>query len=237
MKSRIFPLLRRSRGIGNVFNYLPARVTVVNRYKYDFSVEDGFFEKEMTLLEAKKLPLPVPRSFKHKKAPMDVLYPPHSNDSNFVRFNHDPGFFGRRCFVHDTYSPTYDIDQDIPHSLGFRDEDLDYELPDPISAMHFKRKRSPIVHIIAFLVWGTAFFCYATAGLKVPQKDNPFYYRKKYATNTTMYQMQQSAAIDYSQVYDLNIKGFHRMLITDKGLELTNQGLRFNFANNNDLYC
>ena len=135
------------------------------------------------------------------------------------------------------YSATYDIDHDIPHSLGFKDEDLDYELPDPIDNMHFKKKRSPVVHIIAFLVWGTAFFCYATAGLKIPQKDNPFYYRKKYATNTTMFQMQESAACDYSGTFDRNVTGFHRLLITDKGLELTGQGLRFNFANNNDLYC
>ena len=58
----------------------------------------------MTLLEAKKLPLPVPSSFRHKRIPLDVFYPPQSNDSRFARLNHDPGFFGRRCFIHDTYN-------------------------------------------------------------------------------------------------------------------------------------
>ena len=233
MKSKLYPLLRRSRGIGSVFNYATARVTVTNRYKYDYSVEDGFFEKEMTYLEAKKLPLPVPESVNHKRPPLDVLYPVHWND---VRFNHHPGFFGRRCFIHDTYFPKYDIDHDVHHSLGFRDEDLDYEVPDPIDNMHFKRKRSQFVHILMFVIWASAFFGYAICGLKIPQKDNPFYYRKKFATNTTMFQMQEAAAVDYSGVYDRNINGFRRMLITDKGLELTNQGLRFNFAGRNDLY-
>ena len=233
MKSRLYPLLRRSRGIGSVYNYTTARVSVTNRYKYDYSVEDGFFEKEMTYLEAKKLPIPVPESVRHKRPPLDVLYPVHWND---VRFNHHPGFFGRRCFIHDTYFPKYDIDHDVPHSLGFRDEDLDYEQPDPIDNMHFKRKRSQFVHILMFVIWASAFFGYAICGLKIPQKDNPFYYRKKFATNTTMFQMQEAAAVDYSGVYDRNINGFRRMLITDKGLELTNQGLRFNFAGRNDLY-
>lgn len=179
MNSKLYPILRRTRGIGSVLNYIPGRVTVVNRYKYDFANEDGFHEKEMTLLEAKKMPMPVPQSFRHKRPPMDELYPAHWND---VRFNHHPGFFGRRCFIHDTYTATYDIDHDIPHSLGFKDEDLDYELPDPIENMHFKRKRSPIIHIIVFVVWAAAYFGYATCGLKIPQRDNPFYYRKKYAT-------------------------------------------------------
>ena len=234
MRSQLFPIMRRSRGISNPLNYKIARITVKNRYKYDYSVEDGFFEKEMTYLEAKKMPIPVPETFRHKRFPLDVLYPVHWND---VRFNHHPGFFGRRCFIHDTYFPKYDIDHDIPHSLGHKDEDMDYEQPDPIGEMHFKRKRSQFVHIVLFLVWASAFFGYATCGLKIPQKDNPFYYRKKFASNTTMTQMQELAAVDYGGKYDRNLRGFHRMMITDKGLELTNQGLRFNFAGKKDLYC
>ena len=172
-------MLRRSRGIGSVYSYTCARVTVINRYKYDFANEDGFHEKEMTLLEAKKMPLPMPESFRHKRPPMDELYPAHWND---VRFNHHPGFFGRRCFIHDTYFASYDIDHDVPHSLGFRDEDMDYEVPDPIDNMHFKRKRSPVLHILGLVIWAAAYFGYAICGLKIPQRDNPFYYRKKYAS-------------------------------------------------------
>ena len=216
MKSQLFPILRRSKGIGNLLNYKVARITVQNKYRWDYAVDDAFFEKEMTYLEAKKMPLPVPSSFRHKRPPLDVLYPVHWND---VRFNHHPGFFGRRCFIHDTYFPKYDIDHDVPHSIGFRDEDMDYEAPDPISNMHFKRKRSQFVHIISFVVWVCAFFGYAICGLKIPQKDNPFYFRKKYASVGTMQQMQQAAAFDYSGVYDMNMQGFHRMMISEKGLE------------------
>eukprot|EP00343_Euplotes_focardii_P007659 CAMPEP_0205822376 /NCGR_PEP_ID=MMETSP0206-20130828/12194_1 /ASSEMBLY_ACC=CAM_ASM_000279 /TAXON_ID=36767 /ORGANISM="Euplotes focardii, Strain TN1" /LENGTH=188 /DNA_ID=CAMNT_0053118587 /DNA_START=145 /DNA_END=711 /DNA_ORIENTATION=+ len=188
----------------------------------------------MTYLEAKKMPIPVPETFRHKRIPLDVLYPVHWND---VRFNHHPGFFGRRCFIHDTYFPKYDIDHDVPHSLGFKDEDLDYEQPDPIGNMHFKRKRSQFVHIVLFVVWAVAFFGYATAGLKIPQKDNPFYFRKKFATDGTMHQMQEAAAFNYEGKRNTEQLGFQKMLISDKGIELQNQGLRFNFAGKNDLYC
>ncbi len=233
MKSQLFPILRRSRGIASPTNYKLARVIPKNRYKYDYSVEDGFFEKEMTYLEAMKLPIPVPESFRHKRIPMDVLYPVHWND---VRFNHHPGFFGRRCFTHDTYFPKYDVQHDIPHSLGHKDEDMDFEQPDPINEMHFKRKRSQFVHIVLFLVWAIAFFGYATAGLKIPQKDNPFYYRKKFASGTTMHQMQEVAVADYISTVDRNVSGFQRMAVTDKGLKLQNQGFRYYLPTKSDLY-
>src|SRR5690606_5704824 len=137
-KSGVYPILKRSRGINSPLQYMASSNTVNYRYKYDYSGEGGVFAKEMTYLVSKKMPIPVPESFRHKRPPMDVLYPVHWND---VRFNHHPGFFGRRCFIHDTYFPKYDIDHDVPHSIGYRDEDLDYEAPDPIGNMHFKRKR------------------------------------------------------------------------------------------------
>ena len=233
MQSKLFPLMRRNGGIGNANTYKIARISVKNRYKYDYSAEDGYFEKEMTYLEAKKIMTPVPHSFMHKRPPMDILYPVHWND---VRFNHHPGFFGRRCFIHDTYFPKYDIDHDIPHSLGFRDEDLDYELPDPIDNMHFKRKRSQFTHMLIFVMWACAFFGYAICGLKLPQTNNPFYWRKKYASNTSMFQLQQVAAADYGDAYDRERAGFKRLAISGKGLELRNQGIRFDFAGNNKLY-
>ncbi len=64
-----------------------ARIGVHNRYKYDYACEDEYFEKEMTLLEARKLPLPLPVTFRHKQYPMDEIMPAHWND---VRFNFKP---------------------------------------------------------------------------------------------------------------------------------------------------
>jgi len=42
----------------------------------------------------------------------------------------------------------------------------------------------------AFILVG-ALIGYPIFGLKIPQKDNPFYYRKKYATSTSIGQMQK----------------------------------------------
>ena len=143
-----------------------ARSRVVNRYRFDYAVEDGFHENEMTLLEAKKLPLPVPETFKHKRLPLDLWYPAHYND---VRFNFRRENWGRRCFVHDNFMNSYDLDGDIGHSLGHRDEDLDYELPDPFDQMmHWKKKRSPFIGTMLMVIWVAIFWLYATVGLKIP---------------------------------------------------------------------
>ena len=39
----------------------------------------------------------------------------------------------------------YDFAHDFAHTTGFVDEDLDFELPDPGTAMHFKKKRSQVM--------------------------------------------------------------------------------------------
>ncbi len=62
----------------------------------------------------------------------------------------------------------YDIEHDFAHTTGYVDEDLDYELPDPVSAMHYKKKRSgALMFLGAFIVCG-ALVLYPTAGLKIP---------------------------------------------------------------------
>lgn len=64
-----------------------SRIGVRNRYKYDYACEDEYFEREMTILEARHLPLPLPEDFRHKQLPLHELYPAHWND---VRFNYLP---------------------------------------------------------------------------------------------------------------------------------------------------
>ncbi len=82
----------------------------------------------------------------------------------------------------------YDFEHDFAHTTGHVDEDLDWELPDPAGAMHFKKKRSgAMMWLGAYVVCG-AVILYPICGLKTPQKDNPFYYRKKYATSTSILQ-------------------------------------------------
>ncbi len=96
---------------------------------------------------------------------MDIWYPSHMND---VRFDFKPWNLGRRCYIHDTYMNHYDPDRDVPHGIGHVDEDWDGELPDPIEAMHWKRKRNSIGWTIWWVIWACLFFGYATVGLKVP---------------------------------------------------------------------
>ena len=64
-----------------------ARIGVRNRYAYDYACEDEYFEREMTLLEARMLPLPLPKDYRHAHPPDNEIFPGHYND---VRFNYKP---------------------------------------------------------------------------------------------------------------------------------------------------
>ena len=159
------------------------RLGMTNKYAYDYACEDEYFEREMTLLDAKLTHLPLPDNWRHKTLPMDDYLPPHWND---VRFNYIPENIDRRCFLHDDLAIYYNMQEDYIHSVGCYDEDLDYELPDPYSAMHFKNKRSQVVMIMGAVISCAIVVGYPTLGLKMPQKDNPIMYRKKYGTTTTV---------------------------------------------------
>jgi len=67
---------------------------------------------------------------------------------------------------------------------------MDYELPDPYDGMHQKYKRSTVFMFIMGPVLLGLVIGYPTLGLKMPQKDNPIQYRKKYGTTGTIQQMQ-----------------------------------------------
>ena len=144
----------------------------------------------MTMLEAKHLPLPIPKDFTHAQHPDNEVWPLHWND---VRFNFKPQNQDRRVYIHDNYMNVYDFEHDFAHTTGYVDEDLDYELPDPAGAMHYKKKRSGALMFLGAFISVGALVLYPTAGLKIPQKDNPFYYRKKYATSTSIQQFQKVA--------------------------------------------
>jgi hypothetical protein len=64
-----------------------SRLGMTNKYAHDYACEDEFFEREMTMLDAKTTVLPLPETWKHKEVPTDEIYPPHWND---VRFNFLP---------------------------------------------------------------------------------------------------------------------------------------------------
>lgn len=50
-----------------------SRLGMSNKYAYDYACEDEFFEREMTLLDAKITKLPLPTDFKHVEAPTDEI--------------------------------------------------------------------------------------------------------------------------------------------------------------------
>ena len=54
--------------------------------------------------------------------------------------------------------------------------------------MHFKMKRSPAVMFWFGFVCAGIIVGYPTLGLKMPQKDNPVFYRKKFGTTSTVQQ-------------------------------------------------
>ena len=82
----------------------------------------------------------------------------------------------------------YNFEHDFGHTTGYVDEDLDWEQPDPYDSNHFKKKRSGAIMFMGAFVCLAGLYLLPTCGFKIPQKDNPFYYRKKYASSTTIQQ-------------------------------------------------
>ena len=93
-----------------------SRLGMTNKYAYDYACEDEYFEREMTLLDAKLMHLPIPTTHKHKVAPVDEMQPPHWND---VRFNYFPQNLDRRCYIHDNLAIFYNMQDDYMHGVGF----------------------------------------------------------------------------------------------------------------------
>ena len=138
-------------------------------------------------------------------------------------------------FLHDNYMNQYDFPHDAVHTLGYYDEDLDYELPDPQSAMHFKKKRSGPMAMIGAIIAIAVLVGYPIFGLKMPQRDNPFFWRKKFGSTTTISQFQGLALIEYGakveKMPDSNI------ILGPNGFDHIGNGLRLDLDNYNDLIC
>lgn len=208
------------------------RIGVRNRYKYDYACEDEYFEREMTILEARHLPMPIPEDWRHKQLPINEFMPAHWND---VRFNFKPQNLDRRMFLHDNYMNMYDFPHDAAHTLGYPDEDLDYEMPDPQTAMHFKKKRSGALSMLGAVIAIGVLVGYPIFGLKMPQKDNPFYWRKKYGTPTTVEQMQALSLIEYGGKTEKGPES--NIMLGPQGFDHVGNGLRIDLDNYNDLVC
>ena len=76
---------------------------------------------------------------------------------------------------------------------------------------------------------------YPIFGLKMPQKDNPFYWRKKYATPTTIEQFQAVSLIEYGAKTE--VAPGTNVVLGPNGFDHQGNGLRFDLDNYNDLVC
>ena len=141
----------------------------------------------------------------------------------------------RRMFLHDNYMSHYDFRHDAAHTLGYPDEDLDYENGDPQTIMHFNKNRSGAWGILGAFVAIGVLVGYPIFGLKMPQKDNPFFWRKKYGSPTTLEQMQALALIEYGAKTEKLPES--NILLGPQGFDHVGNGLRIDLDNYADLVC
>lgn len=101
--------------------------------------------------------------------------------------------------------------------------------------MHFKKKRSPVMGSLGAFVALGVLILYPICGLKMPQKDNPFYYRKKYGSPSSMEQFQGLALIEYGGAVE---KGPDtNVFLGPMGFTQVGNGLRLDLDNYSDLVC
>lgn len=104
-----------------------------------------------------------------------------------------------------------------------------------MTAMHFKKKRSGVISSLGAIIAIAVLVGYPIFGLKMPQKDNPFYYRKKYGTPSTLEQMQNLALMEYAggieKLPDNNV------ILGPQGFDHEGIGVRFDLDNYQDLVC
>ena len=214
-QNRLVNAFRLQKSLSHPYHLMrTTRVGVQNRYRYDYSCEDEYYEKPMTLIEAVHLPLPVSESFSHISPDDEFNLPYHWND---VRFNYKPQHMDRRCFIHDNWMNTYNFAHEAGHLLGCMDEDLDWMMGDPMEGMHWKQLRSPIINFAGAFILVAATFIYPLFGLKIPQRDNPFYWRKKYASVGTMHTFQKLAMSEYGGAVQKGPES--SVMITSKGFQ------------------
>ena len=97
------------------------------------------------------------------------------------------------------------------------------------------RKRGGPVFVLGGIITVLGFILYPTCGLKMPQKDNPIYYRKKFGTASSINQQQNLAAFHYGQ--EMFAQGSDPVAYTEKGIVQKGNGYRIYLDNYKDMYC
>jgi len=76
---------------------------------------------------------------------------------------------------------------------------------------------------------------YPTLGLKMPQKDNPIQYRKKYGTTGSIQQMQQFAMMEYGGKVEKFVDS--NVVMGPNGFQFVGSGLRIDLDSYRDFIC
>ena len=76
---------------------------------------------------------------------------------------------------------------------------------------------------------------YPSLGLKLPQKDNPFYMRKKFVTTTTIQQFQELAMLEYGGKIEKMPES--NVMYSHKGFQMVGKGIRIDLDSYKDLIC
>ena len=103
--------------------------------------------------------------------------------------------------------------------------------------MHFKNKRSTVVMYMFGFVCAGVLVGYPVLGLKMPQKDNPIFWRKKFGTTSTVQQMQQLAMVEYGGLQGVKPPYDTNVLYSKKGFQMVGSGFRIDLESYKDLYC
>lgn len=78
-------------------------------------------------------------------------------------------------------------------------------------------------------------FFYPTMGLKIPQRDNPFYFRKKYGSTSTIEQFQALSLLEYGNSVEKGLDT--NVVLGPGGFQMSGNGLRIDLDNYKDLIC
>ncbi len=120
--------------------------------------------------------------------------------------------------------------------MGHPDEDFDGEIPDPVANMHFNRNRSPWLGVMFALATSVLYAGYWSIGLKYPQRDNVFYYRKKFANKGAI--ADEFNMADYASNLSYGSADFSAKVVRGgNNYHVVGAGLRYRLPTQDDLYC
>lgn len=133
--------------------------TPLNRWQFHYANEDGVYEQDLSWIEAKTMPQPLPKNYwlDHKNIP-DSYNPDHKND---VRYNFQPQYWPRRHMVHTYKLKVYNYNSldSIMHGNEWYDMQLDFQIEEPMDSNHYIQHSGHMKAFWAFWFMLIFLFC------------------------------------------------------------------------------